>query len=106
MIQYGSDTITQLRFLSFKPQIERRDNQWVDIVLRAEVAEETPVPEGLVDLSIYVICTLNGGAIAQIVPLDEDCDCEFQFTVDEKEQISAYIGSEEIQAQIAKLALS
>ncbi|SEM85178.1 hypothetical protein [Paenibacillus sp. OV219] len=105
MIQYGADTITQLRFLSFKPRLERRNNQWVDIVMRAEVAEETPVPEGLIEMSIYVICTLSG-AIAQIVPLDEDCDCEFQFTSDEKEQIRAYIESEEIQSQIAKLALS
>ncbi|WP_308634303.1 hypothetical protein [Paenibacillus silvisoli] len=104
MIQYGSDTITQLRFLSFRPRIERRDDQWIDIELRADVSEETPIPAGLIDMTILVICT-HGGAIAQIVPLDEDCDCEFQFTSDEKEQITAYIESEEIQEQIANTAL-
>ncbi|RAP78243.1 hypothetical protein [Paenibacillus montanisoli] len=105
MIQYGSDTITQLKFLAFYPRMERRDDQWIDIELRAEVSHETPIPSGLIDLTILVICT-HSGAIAQIIPLDEGCDCEFQFTSDEKEQIASYIESDEIQAEIAKLALS
>jgi hypothetical protein len=103
MIQYGSDVITELKFVSFQPTLERRDNQWVDIELMPEVWKGTPVPDGIQELSIYVVCTL-GGQIAQIVPYDEGCDCEFQFTVSEKEQISAYILSEDIQARIRNLS--
>ncbi|MBM7563337.1 hypothetical protein [Paenibacillus sacheonensis] len=103
MIQYGSDTITQLTFVSFRPRMERRDNQWIDIELAIEVNETTPVPMELTDLTVLVICT-HGGAIAQIVPLDEGTDCEFQFTSDEKEQIRTYIESETMQAAIANLA--
>ncbi|NBD23452.1 hypothetical protein [Paenibacillus glycinis] len=105
MIQYGSETITQLKFRSFKPRLERRDNQWIDIELAVEVEDRTPVPAGLAELTALVICT-HGGVIAQIVPLDEGTDCEFQFTSDEKEQISVYVESSEMQAAIANLARS
>ncbi|WP_219837496.1 hypothetical protein [Paenibacillus sp. R14(2021)] len=103
MIQYGSDTITALRFLSFKPQMERRDTQWIDIELRPEIAAETPVPAEITDLTVLVICT-HGGVIAQIVPHDEGTDCEFQFTFEEKEQIRSYIEQADMQAAIANLA--
>ncbi|WP_274650694.1 hypothetical protein [Paenibacillus humicola] len=100
VIQYGADHTTELSFTAFHPRIEQRDEQWVDIELRMELAEQTPVPEGLTDLTALVICT-SGGVIAQIVPLDEGCDCEFQFTAGEKEQIRAYIEGPEVQAAIA-----
>ncbi|WP_201003299.1 hypothetical protein [Paenibacillus glycanilyticus] len=103
MIKYGLDKVTELRFKSMTAAIERRDNQWVDIVLRFDVTEETPVPDDLIDFSGLVICTL-GGAIAQMVPQDEDIDCEYQFTAFEKEQIKAFIESEEIQRRIANLS--
>ncbi|QHT61647.1 hypothetical protein GXP70_17840 [Paenibacillus lycopersici] len=103
MIQYGSDTVTQLKFNAFNPRMERRDGQWIDIELAVEVEDATPVPSGLTDLTVLVITT-HGGAIAQIVPLDEGTDCEFQFTADEKEQIRAYMERDEIQAAIANLA--
>ncbi|GMK38760.1 hypothetical protein PCCS19_18140 [Paenibacillus sp. CCS19] len=103
MIQYGSDDITELKFVSFQPSLERRDNQWVDIELVPELWKGTPVPDGIHELTIYVIVT-TGGQIAQIVPYDEGCDCEFQFTVSEKEQITAYILSEDIQARIRNLS--
>ncbi|SFS62208.1 hypothetical protein [Paenibacillus sp. BC26] len=104
MIQYGSEQVTQLRFMTFIPRLELRDDQWVDIELRMIVDQATPVPDGLIDLTALVICT-HSGVIAQIVPLDEGCDCEFQFTSDEKEQIRAYIESAEIQTQIANLSI-
>ncbi|ACT01312.1 hypothetical protein [Paenibacillus sp. JDR-2] len=103
MIKYGLDRVTELRFKSITASIERRDNQWVDIALRFDVTEETPVPGDLIDFSGLVICTL-GGAIAQIVPQDEDIDCEYQFTAFEKEQIKSFIESEEIQQRIANLS--
>ncbi|QHW34538.1 hypothetical protein GZH47_29590 [Paenibacillus rhizovicinus] len=103
MIQYGSETVTQLKFRSFQPRLERRDSQWVDIELAIEVDETTPVPQDLMELTVLVICT-HGGVIAQIVPLDEGTDCEFQFTADEKDQIRAYIEGAEIQTVIANLA--
>jgi len=99
MIKYGSDRITELNFVSFQPTIERRNEQWVDIALDFELAANTPAPDDLIDLSALVICTADG-AIAQMIPLDEDCDCEYQFTAGEKEQIAAFINQEHIQAQI------
>ncbi|MCM3629947.1 hypothetical protein M3194_21670 [Paenibacillus glycanilyticus] len=103
MIKYGLEKVTELRFESITAEMERRDNQWVDIVLRFEVAEDTPVPPDLIDFSGLVICTL-GGAIGQIVPQDEDIDCEYQFTTFEKEQIRSFIERDEIKQRIANLS--
>jgi hypothetical protein len=103
LIQYGSDVVTQLRFEVFHPRIERRDEQWVDIELGLELSPMTPMPAGLTELTAFVICTV-GGVIAQIVPLDEGCDCEFQFTADEKEQIRAFIERPDIQKAITNTA--
>lgn len=102
MIKYGLDTVTELKFLSFEPSIERRDSQWVDVILRPVLAESTPVPDDMIDFTILVICTLDG-TIVQMVPQDEDCDCEYNFTVGEKEQIAAYIEQESVQSAIANL---
>lgn len=99
MIKYGSDRITELNFVSFQPKIERRNEQLVDIQLSFELAEETPAPDDLIDFTALVICSTHG-VIAQIVPLDEDCDCEYQFTVGEKEQIARFINQDDIQVQI------
>ncbi|WP_270171309.1 hypothetical protein [Paenibacillus sp. SYP-B4298] len=101
MIKYGSDTITQLRFASFTPRLERRDEQWIDVELRFELEAglQGAAPDDLIDLTIMVICT-HGGQIAQIVPLDEGCDCEYQFTADEKQQIADYILDNDIQERI------
>lgn len=103
MIKYGLDTVTELQFLDFEPRIEQRDTQWVDIVLRPVLAESTPVPDDMIDFSIWVICTLDG-TIVQMVPQDEDCDCEYNFTIGEKEQIQAYVEQEKIQKAIANLS--
>ncbi|MUT67365.1 hypothetical protein [Paenibacillus sp. NEAU-GSW1] len=104
MIKYGLDRVTELQFDAFHPTIEKRDGgQWVDITLRFELASETPVPDDLIDFSGLVITTLSG-AIAQIVPQDEDTDCEYQFTTFEKEQIRAFIESDEVQQLIANLS--
>lgn len=104
MIKYGLDRITELKFLRFKTLMEKRaDGQWVDIVLEPVVDESTPIPDDLIQFSILVICTIDG-IIAQIVPQDEDCDCEHQFTFSEKEQIKAFIMSEEIQTKIQNLS--
>ncbi|WP_419873578.1 hypothetical protein [Candidatus Pristimantibacillus sp. PTI5] len=102
MIKYGLDRITELKFRSFQPIIEQRDEQWVDIALRFEIEPETEVPEDLIDFSALVICTIDG-TIAQIVPHDEGCDCEYQFTVSEKEQITAFIMQPAVQEAIQKL---
>lgn len=104
MIKYGLDRITELSFLSFRPAIELRDEQWVDIMLRFELAPESEMPDDLlIDLTALVICTVDG-TIAQIVPHDEGCDCEYQFTAGEKEQITAFIMQPNIQSEIQKLS--
>ncbi|GGG88305.1 hypothetical protein [Paenibacillus radicis (ex Gao et al. 2016)] len=104
MIKYGLDRVTELKFNTYDVSMEKRDGgQWIDIMLRFELDEGTPAPDDLIDFSGLVITTL-GGAIAQIVPQDEDTDCEYQFTTFEKEQIRAFIESPEIQLQIANLS--
>lgn len=103
MIKYGSDQITELAFTSFRPHIEKRDHQWVDIVLYPELGKATPLPDDLIQFTILVICTTDG-TIVQIVPQDEDCDCEYQFTFSEKEQIKAFVMLDEIQAHILNLS--
>ncbi|UVI27652.1 hypothetical protein [Paenibacillus spongiae] len=104
MIQYGSDRVYELKFNAYYPKLERRNDQWVDIDLKLVLSPDTPAPAETTDLTALVICTVHG-VIAQIVPLDEGCDCEFQFTADEKAQITAYIESPMIQTAIAKLSL-
>ncbi|MFC4777729.1 hypothetical protein ACFO9Q_13105 [Paenibacillus sp. GCM10023252] len=102
MIKYGLDRMTELRFEQFYPRLELRDGQWVDMELAFQLSEGTPAPDDLIDLTALVICTTDG-VIAQIVPQDEGTDCEYQFTVSEKEQITAYVNSEEVQLLISKL---
>ncbi|REK77099.1 hypothetical protein [Paenibacillus paeoniae] len=102
MIKYGSDHITELRFTSFDATIERRDDQWVDIVLRPTLDEGTPVPDDLIQFTLYVICTLDG-TIVQMIPQDDDCDCEYQLTFSEKEQVRAYMMQPAIQETISGL---
>ncbi|MFF2479493.1 hypothetical protein [Paenibacillus sp. NPDC058071] len=102
MIKYGSERVTELKFIAIRSHIEKRDRQWVDLTLRFELSADTPLPDDLIDFSGLVICTTSG-AIAQIVPQDEDVDCEYQFTAFEKEQIRAYVESAEIQSAIANL---
>ena len=103
MIKYGSDHITELKFTSFAPYMERRDFQWVDIVLRFDLDERTPAPDDLIDLTALIICATDG-TIVQMIPQDEDCDCEYQFTFSEKEQIRLFIEREDIQSRIHKLS--
>lgn len=102
MIKYGSEKITELRFKTFYASMERRNEQLVDIELRFDLAEDTPAPDDLIDFTALVICTVHG-TIAQIVPQDIGCDCEYQFTASEKEQIAAYIEREDVLREIANL---
>ncbi|SFE58280.1 hypothetical protein SAMN04487969_10420 [Paenibacillus algorifonticola] len=102
MIKYGLDTVTELKFEKIIANMERRNDQWVDIELLFELSEATPAPDDLIDFSGLVICTPEG-SIAQIVPQDEDCDCEYQFTTFEKEQITAFILQEQNQLRIRQL---
>jgi len=102
MIKYGSERITELRFERLDARLELRNEQWIDIDIRLAVAEETPVPDDLIELTALVI-TNTAGQIAQIVPQDEGCDCDYQFTAEEKEQLAAYVRSAAMQQRIANL---
>jgi hypothetical protein len=103
VIKYGLDTMTELAFKSFTFQIERRDGQWIDIYLQPELKDETPAPDDMVSFTIWVIC-LSDGTIVQILPQDEGCDCEYSFTVSEKEQIVAFVNIDEVQVALNNLA--
>lgn len=99
MIKYGLDEIQELKFEAFKLHIEKRDKQWIDIMLIPTLSESSTLPTDLIDFSILVICNTQG-VIAQIVPQDVGCDCEYQLTFSEKEQVEAYIESDTVQTLI------
>ncbi|MBB6730319.1 hypothetical protein [Cohnella zeiphila] len=101
MIKYGDDRSRELRFAAFFPHAEKRDDNWVDVELRFTTESATPVPDDLIDLTALVVCTTDGDPI-QIIPLDAGCDCEYQFTFFEKEQIAAYVRGKEVQQAIAE----
>jgi hypothetical protein len=103
MIRYGDETWRELTFSAFYPRVERRDSQWIDVELRVEAAAETPLPDDLIDFSILVICTHSGFPV-QIVPMDEGCDCEYQLTQGEKEQVEAYLQGEPVLQLIREAA--
>lgn len=102
MLKYGSPDTTELKFKRFVAEVEPRDEQWIDIVLRFELEEENAIPLDVTDLTALVICT-RGGEIFQMVPQDEGCDCEYQFTPGEKEQIRDYVERERLAAEAAKM---
>lgn len=100
VIRYGDEAWTELKFASYRFKAERRDEQWVDVTVRVETADGTPLPDDLIDLSILAICTPRGQLI-QLVVQDEGCDSEYQLTEGEKEQLETAVGSEAGQAAIA-----
>ncbi|MEC0248273.1 hypothetical protein ACI48J_10255 [Paenibacillus chitinolyticus] len=89
MNKYGSDNWQDHRFTLAFEEVERR-GQWLDVHLELHPEEGETLPEELHDPSVYVICNL-GGAIVQIILLDEGCDCEYQFTPGEKEKIARFL---------------
>ncbi|CAM3491272.1 hypothetical protein [Marinicrinis lubricantis] len=89
MIQYGSSKVNELVIENLIPSVDFRNEHFVDI--RCKLTLKTgPIPKGTTELSALVIC-MRDGTIIEIVPQDEDCDCEFQFTLNEKEQIRRLI---------------
>lgn len=103
MIRYGDEMWTELKFTDFQYKVERRDNQWVDVLLKVETAEETPLPLDLIEFSIVAVCTHEGHPI-QLVTMDEGCDSEYQLTEWEKDQIEAFIRTDEVLNAIVKAA--
>ncbi|WEK55857.1 MAG: hypothetical protein P0Y55_07375 [Candidatus Cohnella colombiensis] len=99
MIRYHDEAWSELIFTHFQYKIERRDAQWVDVMLQVQVAESTPLPDDVVGFSILAICTHRGDPI-QFVTLEDDCDSEYQLTESEQEQLQTYIRSATIQAAI------
>lgn len=103
MFRYGEDMPKELKFTGFEASVDRRDAQWIDAELVLRVDASTPLPDDVIDLTALVVCTHAGHPI-QIEALDEGIDCEYQFTIFEKEQIERYIRSDEVQARIAEAA--
>lgn len=103
MIRYGDEMWSELRFAKFEYEAEKRDNQWVDVTLRVETAEETPLPTDLIDYSILAVCTHRGDPI-QLAALDEGIDSEYQLTDGEKAQIEAFIRTDEVRRAIVAAA--
>lgn len=99
MIRYSDEARAELKFKSFQYEVERRDEQWIEVIMQVELAEETPQPMDVVDFSIVAICTHQGHPI-QLVTMEEGCDSEYQLTYDEKEQINAFVRSEDVQKAI------
>ncbi|MFC5403652.1 hypothetical protein ACFPOF_12990 [Cohnella soli] len=104
MIRYGDEQWRELKFIGFRHEVERRDAQWVDVILRVDLSANTPLPDDLIDFSILAVCTHAGHPI-QLVTQDEEIDCEYQLTESEQEQINAYLRSARVQADIVEAAL-
>lgn len=102
MIRYGSEDWNELRFQAFYPKMEARGSL-VDVELEVELSPLTPLPAGLNHLTAYVICTADG-AIIEMSPRDEGCDCEFQFTPEEKAQLASYLSLPGVKEMIAKVS--
>ncbi|MFD2117799.1 hypothetical protein ACFSTH_17155 [Paenibacillus yanchengensis] len=105
MILYHSQQITEIQFMAFEIEMERRNQQWVDVILTPQVSETTPLPTDLNDFTIYVVCFASDASIMQIIPQNEGCDCEYLFTVLEKEQIRQFIEQPDIQKKMMSLPL-
>jgi hypothetical protein len=105
MIRYGDEMWTELKFTSFQYEVERRDKQWIDVFLKVETDEDTPLPLDLIEFSVLAICTHQGHPI-QLVTLDEGMDCEYQLTQWEKDQIEAFIRTDEVRKALLKAALT
>jgi hypothetical protein len=103
MIRYGDEMWSELRFTGFEYEVERRDGQWVDVLLKVETAEGTPLPDDLIAFEIIAICTHVGHPI-QLVTQDEGCDSEYQLTESEQEQINAFIRTDAVQQAIIRAA--
>lgn len=93
MIKYGQTEIQDLKFHSFRSNVESRDDLLMDIWIRFELDASTPLPEDLTELTAWVIAT-HQGRIVEIVPQDEGTDCEYRFTQEEKQQITRYVEEE------------
>ncbi|MFB6363223.1 hypothetical protein ACFCP7_04075 [Paenibacillus elgii] len=89
MIEYGNPDIRELRFARFSSRAEVRGEQWIDVEVSMELAEDSEAPEGIVELGALIVCTRRGD-IVEIVPQDEGRDCEYQFTEQEKAQLRVY----------------
>ncbi|MFB9275082.1 hypothetical protein [Cohnella cellulosilytica] len=103
MIRYGDEMWSELRFTGFQYRAERRDGQWVDVALRPETEEGTPLPEELDDLEIIAVCTHDGHPI-QLVTQDGGVDCEYQLSEWEQEQVNAFIRTETVRLAIVEAA--
>ena len=103
MIRYGDESWNELRFAGYRFKAEKRDAQWIDVYVRVATDESTPLPEDLTDFEIMAVCTYEGHPI-QLVTLDEGCDCEYQLTAGEQEQIHAFIRSGDVQRAIREAA--
>ncbi|MFC4306478.1 hypothetical protein [Cohnella boryungensis] len=103
MIRYGDEQWAELEFKSFRYEAQRRDGQWIDVALVPVMADRTPLPADLVDFSIVAVCTHQGHPI-QLITQDEGVDCEYQLTEFEKEQINAFVRSEEVRLAVRTAA--
>jgi hypothetical protein len=93
MMKYGDLQPQELKFSRFLPRVEKRDEQWIDVELRFELGNDTRLPADCSDVTIMAVCSRDGD-IFQMFVQDEGCDCEYQLTPDEKEQVRRYIEHE------------
>ncbi|WP_147423819.1 hypothetical protein [Cohnella endophytica] len=103
MIRYGDEQWNELKFTGFRYEAEKRDAQWIDLLMQPELADNTPVPPDLIEFSIMAVCTHEGHPI-QFVTLDEGIDCEYQLTEWEQDQLRAFIRTEEVSKAILAAA--
>lgn len=84
MFKYGEMDMIDHKFEMRLIEVEERGS-WLDLYYKVKASAGT-LPDDLTDPEIKVICNRKG-ILAEAVLLDVGCDSEYQFTVNEKEQI-------------------
>jgi hypothetical protein len=97
MMKYGAETPIEHKFTLSYVDMDKRPS-WIDVQLALKPLTADGLPPDLQDPTILVICNYAGELI-QIVLQNEGCDCDYQLTYTEKEQIEHYF-SEHIKARL------
>jgi hypothetical protein len=100
MYQYGFTNYFegQLQFTHFDVT---KVGPWYNVYLAFEIENIEILPNGLNEPSALIVFDQEG-EMQEIIAHDEGVDCEYKFTDQEKEQISAYLQHINVQQFIVK----
>jgi hypothetical protein len=89
MYQYGFMNYFEGK-LNFTGHDTVQVGPWLNVYISFEIENIEILPDGLNEPSALAVFD-NDGELQEIIAQDEGVDCEYKFTVKEKEQISEYL---------------